>query len=381
MKEKYHTDYYILDKFPTSARPFYTMLSPDDSEYTNSFDIFLRGQEILTGGQRIHDLEMLEKRMADLGVRPEAMEDYMDGFRWGVALHGGGGLGLERVVMLLLNLGDVRNASLFPRDPKSLQEVPIGDLLRHPEASSLEPPWAKFRHEGTAEEMQSLEKLIANYGDATNTAWLDEKYQIWRFEENGAAVGYVVQGGFVIIVGDPLCDVSQYQKVTQGFLRFVKKKIKQKPIWMLVNSDMERILGEKLGWRTMTCVGEARVDPSVSVEHEDGNVARKIRHAEKEGVEVTEIAPGQPMPEDVQKECDQRMQDWLNARNGKQVHLTELNPWPDHEHRRYIYAREKTGRICALAVLAQLAPKFGFQLKWALDFPGAPGGTVSFQFF
>src|SRR5207248_11300592 len=60
VKEKYHTDSYILDKFPTSARPFYTMLDPTDERYTNSFDIFLRGQEILTGGQRIHDAKMLE---------------------------------------------------------------------------------------------------------------------------------------------------------------------------------------------------------------------------------------------------------------------------------------------------------------------------------
>lgn len=61
VKEKYQTDYYILDKFPSSARPFYTMPDPSNSDHTNSFDIFLRGQEILSGGQRIHDAVTLKK--------------------------------------------------------------------------------------------------------------------------------------------------------------------------------------------------------------------------------------------------------------------------------------------------------------------------------
>ncbi len=55
IKENYHTDYFVLDKFPRSARPFYTMPSPTDPKYTNSFDTFGRGQGIVSGGQRIHE--------------------------------------------------------------------------------------------------------------------------------------------------------------------------------------------------------------------------------------------------------------------------------------------------------------------------------------
>ena len=60
VKEEYHTDYYMLDKFPTSARPLCTMPDPDDPRYTNLFDVFLHGQEILTSDRRIHDARMLE---------------------------------------------------------------------------------------------------------------------------------------------------------------------------------------------------------------------------------------------------------------------------------------------------------------------------------
>lgn len=119
VKEKFHTDFYILDKFPASARPFYTMPDPENPLLTNSYDIFIRGEEVLSGSQRIHDATLLEKKMKEAGVDPESMIDYVNGFRWGCPPHGGGGVGLERVVMLMLKLGDVRWASLFPRDPRS----------------------------------------------------------------------------------------------------------------------------------------------------------------------------------------------------------------------------------------------------------------------
>ncbi|KAG8733689.1 aspartate--tRNA ligase dps1 [Ceratobasidium sp. 423] len=121
VKEKYNTDYYILDKFPLALRPFYTMPDPVDPNYSNSYDFFMRGEEILSGAQRVHDPKMLEKRMVEVGIDPKDMQGYLDGFRMGITPHGGGGIGLERVVMLFLKLGNIRNASLFPRDPKRLE--------------------------------------------------------------------------------------------------------------------------------------------------------------------------------------------------------------------------------------------------------------------
>ncbi|KAJ1308460.1 hypothetical protein OPQ81_004164 [Rhizoctonia solani] len=121
VKDKYNTDYYILDKFPLALRPFYTMPDPVDPRYSNSYDFFMRGEEILSGAQRVHDPKLLEKRMVEVGIDPKDMEGYLDGFRMGISPHGGGGIGLERVVMLFLKLGNIRNASLFPRDPKRLE--------------------------------------------------------------------------------------------------------------------------------------------------------------------------------------------------------------------------------------------------------------------
>lgn len=88
---------------------------------TNSYDFFMRGEEILSGAQRIHDPEFLCQQMLAKGVDPESMKGYVDGFRMGCPPHGGGGIGLERVLMLFLKLNNIRRASLFPRDPKRLE--------------------------------------------------------------------------------------------------------------------------------------------------------------------------------------------------------------------------------------------------------------------
>ncbi|KAH7883642.1 aspartyl-tRNA synthetase [Phlebopus sp. FC_14] len=121
VKAKYDTDYFIVDKFPIALRPFYTMPDPEDPSLSNSYDFFMRGEEILSGAQRVHDAEFLSQQMRAKGIDPESMKGYVDSFRIGCPPHGGGGIGLERVLMLFLKLNNIRRASLFPRDPKRLE--------------------------------------------------------------------------------------------------------------------------------------------------------------------------------------------------------------------------------------------------------------------
>ncbi|CAG8781967.1 14666_t:CDS:2, partial [Acaulospora morrowiae] len=121
VKEKYKTDFYMLDKFPLAVRPFYTMPDSGDDQYSNSYDFFMRGQEILSGAQRIHDPTFLEERAKVHGIDLRTIQPYIDSFKRGAPPHAGGGIGLERVVMFYLNLDDIRRSSLFPRDPKRLE--------------------------------------------------------------------------------------------------------------------------------------------------------------------------------------------------------------------------------------------------------------------
>uniref|UniRef100_UPI00398EFC75 aspartate--tRNA ligase, cytoplasmic n=1 Tax=Pristiophorus japonicus TaxID=55135 RepID=UPI00398EFC75 len=120
VKEKYDTDFYILDKYPLAVRPFYTMPDPRDPKYSNSYDMFMRGEEILSGAQRIHDPQLLTDRALHLEIDVEKIKSYIDSFRFGAPPHAGGGIGLERVTMLYLGLHNIRQTSMFPRDPKRL---------------------------------------------------------------------------------------------------------------------------------------------------------------------------------------------------------------------------------------------------------------------
>ncbi|TPX73656.1 hypothetical protein CcCBS67573_g05080 [Chytriomyces confervae] len=120
VKEKYNTDFYMLDKFPLAIRPFYTMPDPSNDGYSNSYDFFMRGEEIMSGAQRVHDPVLLEKRANEHEVELSTIQAYLDAFKYGAPPHAGGGVGLERVVMLYLKLGNIRRTSMFPRDPKRL---------------------------------------------------------------------------------------------------------------------------------------------------------------------------------------------------------------------------------------------------------------------
>lgn len=382
VKEKYHTDYYVLDKFPRSARPFYTMPDPKDDRRTNSFDIFVRGQEICTGGQRIHDHQALEENIKRLGMDSTSLEEYLEGFRLGAPPHAGCGIGLERLVMLYLNLDDIRLASLFYRDPKSFPARQT-TVLRHPEASTNPPPWRQpsarrfLTAEPPAKELQPLTKLIANYGDSTNTSWLDDRMQVWRDEYTGAAVGYCRMKRYVLVMGNPLCDASQYEGVVSRFLGIVHSEIQAKPVWMMVGEPVETILGGRFGWCSLSCTADQRIENvrSNPAKH-DHEIQRKIRHTKKLGVSIEEVPFHESVPSALQEEVDAAINEWQKSRRGTQVHLTDVRPWMDQEHRHYFVARNSEKKVCALVVLAQLAPVHGAQVKWAMSFPNAPNGTI-----
>jgi len=118
VKEKYGTDFFILDKYPMAVRPFYTMPHGEDG-YSRSYDIFLRGEEISSGAQRIHDPELLLQCAKEKDVDLTPIMAYVNSFKHGAWPHGGAGIGLERLVFLFLGVGNVKRVNMFPRDPKS----------------------------------------------------------------------------------------------------------------------------------------------------------------------------------------------------------------------------------------------------------------------
>ncbi len=124
VKEKYGSDLFVLNKYPLCVRPFYTMpikLEKDDSiQYSNSFDVIMRCEEICSGAQRINNYEELIEQITNRDINIGGLEDYIHSFTLGSKPHAGFGCGLERCVMLFLDLHNVRKTSMFPRDPKRI---------------------------------------------------------------------------------------------------------------------------------------------------------------------------------------------------------------------------------------------------------------------
>ena len=115
-KEEYDSDFVFVTHYPSKKRPFYAMDDPEDGRFTLSFDLLYKGLEITTGGQRIHEYQMILDKMAKRNMDPEDIQDYLMIFKYGMPPHGGLGIGLERLTMKLLDEQNVRETALFPRD-------------------------------------------------------------------------------------------------------------------------------------------------------------------------------------------------------------------------------------------------------------------------
>lgn len=114
-KEK-GSDFIFITHYPVSKRPMYTYEDENDKGFTKSFDLLFRGLEITTGGQRVHDYDLLIDKIKAKGLDPEKFAFYLQAFKYGMPPHGGLGMGLERLTAKLLNLENVKEATLFPRD-------------------------------------------------------------------------------------------------------------------------------------------------------------------------------------------------------------------------------------------------------------------------
>lgn len=121
MRDEGH-DFYFITKWPLAPKPFYVMPEDGtmDSRLSRSFDLDYRGVELISGAQRIHDPALLEEGIIRWGLDPADFGSYLEAFRFGMPPHGGCGIGIERILMQMLGLGNIRETILFPRDTTRL---------------------------------------------------------------------------------------------------------------------------------------------------------------------------------------------------------------------------------------------------------------------
>ncbi|HEX4445073.1 MAG TPA: aspartate--tRNA(Asn) ligase [Galbitalea sp.] len=120
VKETFDHEFVFLTDYASSIRPFYHMRHEDDPTLTKSYDLIFNGTEISTGAQREHRIDILVANAEEKGLDPEELSFYLDFFRYGVPPHGGFGMGLSRVLMLLLHLTNIRETTYLFRGPTRL---------------------------------------------------------------------------------------------------------------------------------------------------------------------------------------------------------------------------------------------------------------------
>lgn len=122
MKREKNCELYFITEFPTSLKrgTFYAKRSDEDPETTGYFDLDYKGQEIVSGGQREHRYNVLVEQMRENNLNLESFDFYLKAFRFGMPPHGGFGFGVERYVQKMLDLPNIREAVLYPRDRSRL---------------------------------------------------------------------------------------------------------------------------------------------------------------------------------------------------------------------------------------------------------------------
>jgi nondiscriminating aspartyl-tRNA synthetase len=121
VKEKFNNDFAYITDWPINVRPFYHMRHPDNPNLTRSFDLLATGLEIVTGAQREHRFEPLTQQALEKGLHLEPIQFYLDFFKFGCPPHGGFGMGLSRLLMVMLGLPNIREAVFLFRGPTRLQ--------------------------------------------------------------------------------------------------------------------------------------------------------------------------------------------------------------------------------------------------------------------
>lgn len=120
VKKKHRSDFFFVNKFPFAVKPFYVMRMDDDPRWARSVDMIYKGIELSSGGQREHRYDKLIAQVKEKGMTKESVEWFTKYFKFGAPPMGGFCIGIERLVMQMLDIGNIREVMLFPRTPERL---------------------------------------------------------------------------------------------------------------------------------------------------------------------------------------------------------------------------------------------------------------------
>ena len=116
-----HPGFFFLTDWPMKLKPFYIHEKDDDPALSRSFDLQYGYLELSSGGRRLHNPEQLKTRLKEQNLDPTSFEEHLKTFGWGMPPHSGWGMGLDRLMTVLIGIDNVREVVLYPRDPDRLK--------------------------------------------------------------------------------------------------------------------------------------------------------------------------------------------------------------------------------------------------------------------
>lgn len=122
IKKETGSDFVFVYGYPTKKKPFYVYPNPENPEFNEGMDLLCKGLEWLSGGRRINDFNQLMRHVKEWDMDPEKVRLFLEAFKYGVPPEGGFAFGAERMTMQILNLSNIREASIFPRDMERIDE-------------------------------------------------------------------------------------------------------------------------------------------------------------------------------------------------------------------------------------------------------------------
>jgi nondiscriminating aspartyl-tRNA synthetase len=108
--------YYFITDWPTHTKAFYIKPKANEPKLCEGFDLMWRWIELVSGGTRISDKNMLVERMKEKGMNPDGFKYHLQAFDYGMPPHAGWAIGLERLTMVLTGKKNIREVALYPRD-------------------------------------------------------------------------------------------------------------------------------------------------------------------------------------------------------------------------------------------------------------------------
>lgn len=269
--EEKQSDFVTITHFPTKKRAFYTMPDPENPEFSLSFDLLFRGIEICSGSQRINNYDQLVESIKGRGMDPKNFEVYLHCFKYGMPPEGGFSFGLERITMKLLELKNVREASLFPRDMERVdirlstlsKKVEGGDVYQSiiDRLESKNIPFEKYEHEPvfTSEEAAKVRNTNVHQGAKALVLQADKEFIL------------------LVLPADLKADLDKLQKL-KGYKKLVmasKESVKSKtglevgcipPFGSLLG--LKTLVDSRLSENTEIAFNAGRHDRSVEVSYE-----------------------------------------------------------------------------------------------------------------